>query len=219
MTTGGSNPLPKDIVKPERIEGMMPVGGSDQPREASTPFKSLMKGGEAAKPGTNVNSPFDLARAGAQPLAAGPTLATIQTQVVHAQSTLGDLSNMLSTQNLKLKPSTKYLLGSKLSDASQQLRTVNAKVGGDPVEAEDPEQKSGLGPVQKFLAYVDAGQASLAAAKQKIQDLSAQGDSMNPAELLLVQVKLNHAQQLLDYTSVLLSKAIDDIKMLFNVQL
>lgn len=209
--------LPKDISKPERIERLMPAGGSDQPREAGTPFKALMQGPEAKPPGAV--SPFELAKAGAQPLAAGPTIATIQSQVVHAQATLGDLSNLLSTPHLKIKPSTKYLLGSKLTEAAQQLRTVNAKVGGNPAEEEEQELPSGLGPIQKFLGYVSAGQASLAAARKKVQDLSERADSLNPAELLLVQIKLNKAQQLIDYSSVLLSKAVDDMKMLFNVQL
>lgn len=210
--------FPKDIAKPERIEGMMPVGGSDQPRESGTPFKAFMKG--PMETGTPpATSPFELAKASAAPLAAGPTMATIHAQVIHAQSSLGDLSNLLSTPHLKIKPSTKYLLGSKLSDATQQLHTVNAKVGGNPVEQEPQSVSTGMGPIQKFLGYVSTGQSSLAAARKKIQDLSERADSLNPAELLLVQIKLNKAQQLIDYSSVLLSKAVDDMKMLFNVQL
>jgi hypothetical protein len=218
---GAPNPLPKDISNPNRIEPMLPVGGSDQPREASTPFQSMMKTpGATQQPPTGPASPFDLAKAGGAPLTAGPNLTTIQTQVGHAQSTLGDLNNMLSTPNLKLKPSTKYLLRSKLSDATQQLHTVNHKVGGDPTQEEGQQDLAhGSGPIQTFLGYVSAGQSSLASAKQKIQDISEQGENMNPAELLLVQIKLNKAQQLLDYSSVLLSKAIDDMKMLFNIQL
>lgn len=209
--------LPKDISKPDRIEGMMPTGGADQPREGGASFKALMKGPMEAPP--PAASPFELAKAGAAPLAAGPTMATIQSQVVHAQASLGDLSNLLSTPHLKIKPSTKYLLGSKLSDASQQLCTVNAKVGGNPAEAEPQELLGGMGPIQKFLGYVSSGQAALASARKKIQELSERADSLNPAEMLLVQIKLNKAQQLIDYSSVLLSKAVDDMKMLFNVQL
>lgn len=213
-----SSEFPKDISKAERIEHLMPVGSSDQPHESSTPFKALMNESSASKP-TVAASPFDLAKVGAHPLTAGPTIATIQNQLVHAQTTLGDLNNMLSTPRLKIKPSTKYLLGSKLSEATQQLRTVNAKMGGNVEEEEGQQLPSGSGPLQKFLSYINTGQSSLAAARQKIQDLSTRADSLNPAELLLVQIKLNKAQQLLDYSSVLLSKAVDDMKMLFNVQL
>ncbi len=219
-----SNPLlPKDIGKPDRVEPMMPVGGSDQPREAGTPFRALMKSGETPPQTPTATSPFELAKTGAQPVTAGPNLGTIQAQIVHAQTTLGDMNNMLSTPNLKIKPSTKYLLRNKLADATTQLRTVNAKVGGETTQDEEQDLaqgKGGGGPIQTFLNYVNAGQASLGAAKKKIQDLSEQAaDSLNPAELLLVQIKLNKAQQLLDYSTVLLSKAVDDMKMLFNVQL
>ncbi len=220
--TPGNTPLPKDITSPERIESLMPTGGSDQPRESSTPFRSLMK--ESATPPAKsppTSSPFDLAGSmGGSPIRT-PSLATIQSQALQAQTTLGDLNAKLSTPGLKVKPSTKYLLKNKLSDAAQQLRAVNAKVGGAPIEEkeEDGTLAKGSGPIQKFLGYVSAGQASLAAAQKKIHDLSAQGDNVNPAEFLLIQIKLNKAQQLLDYSSILLSKAVDDMKMMFNVQL
>jgi hypothetical protein len=37
--------------------------------------------------------------------------------------------------------------------------------------------------------------------------------------MLLIQVKMNKAQQALEYSSVLLGKAVEDIKTLFNVQI
>jgi hypothetical protein len=216
--TGGPL-LPKDITNPERVEPMMPVGASDNPREAGT-FQSIMQkqAGVQAKPG-QVASPFDLSRGGVPQLATGPNLATVQAQMLHAQTTLGDINNMLSTPNLKVKPSSKYLLRNKLSEAAQQMRTVNAKVGGDQADEEESDLPAGSGPVKKFLAYVGGSQAALANAQQRLQSLAAQGDQLNPAEFLFVQIKLNKAQQLLDYSSVLLSKAIDDMKMMFNVQL
>lgn len=38
MTNPG--PLPKDVVGPDRMEGMMPIGGSDNPPEAGA-FQKL----------------------------------------------------------------------------------------------------------------------------------------------------------------------------------
>ncbi len=217
--TMGNDPLPKDISKPDRIEGMMPVGGSDNPRESDESFRSLMQKNTALpKEGQTVKSPFDLAR-GASPLTTGPTIGSIQAQVVHTQTSLGDLANTLTTPNLKLKPSSKYLLRNKLSEASQQLRTVNAKVSKGEEQTEEEELPAGTGPIQKLLSYVSTGQASLAAAQQHIQKLAEDGENLSPAELLLVQVKLNKAQQLIEYSSVLVSKAVDDMKQLFNIQL
>ena len=56
------------------------------------------------------------------------------------------------------------------------------------------------------------------AAKQ-VRDFSKNGHKMSAGELLLVQVRLQKAQQELDYTSVLLGKALDMVKTIFNVQI
>ncbi len=214
--------IPKDIANPDRIDPMMPVGSSDNPRDAGS-FQTLMqKQAEMpsqAKPGGQLSSPFELAQTGAPHLATGPNLATIQTQVVHAQTTLGDINGMLTTPNLKVKPSSKYILRNKLTEASQHVRTVNAKLGGKEVSEEESEIPAGSGPIQKFLSYVGGSQAALANAQDRLNALAAKGDQMNPAEFLFVQVKMNKAQQLLDYSSVLLAKAIDDMKQIFGVQL
>ncbi len=216
--TGGPL-LPKDISSAEGVERMMPVGSSDNPREAGAFQPLLQKQAEqTGKPGQFV-SPFELAR-GTPQLATGPTLASIQTQALHAQTTLADINNMLQTQGLKVKPSSKYLLRNKLSDASQQFHTVNAKVGGQPQEEKETQElPAGHGPIQQLLAYVGGSQVALASTQKKIQELSEKQGELNPAEMLFVQIKLNKAQQLLDYSSVLLAKAIDAMKMLFSIQL
>src|SRR5579871_6561462 len=103
----GTPQLPKDISNPNRIEPMQPVGSSDNPRDAGA-FQSLMQKQTAtqAAPGHAVASPFDVARTGIAPLATGPNMATIQAQLLHAQTTLGDINNMLATPKLQVKPSS-----------------------------------------------------------------------------------------------------------------
>jgi len=221
MSTGGPF-LPKDIDNPQRIGPMMPTGGADMPRDAGT-FQSLVQQQATAQPPPKgmgaTQSPFELAKGGAPQLAAGPNMTTIQQQVLHAQTTVGDLNNMFNTQNLKIKPSAKYLLRNKLSEANQQLHTVNSKVGGQAGEEEESDMPAGSGPFKKFLGYITGSQVALNSTQKKIEELSKSGESLNPAEMLFVQVKLSRAQQLLDYSSILLSKAIEDMKQLFNVQL
>lgn len=211
--------LPKDITNPASVEKMMPVGSSDNPREAGT-FQNLLQKqtGQTAKPAQFVNSPFQLA-SGIPQLATGPNLATINAQVLHAQTTIGDINNMLSTPNLKVKPSSKYILRNKLSQASQELRTVNSKVGGEQAKQEEQDLPAGSGVIQKFLSYVGGSQVALANTQKEIQGLSESGETLEPAKLLFVQIKLSKAQQLLDYSAILLAKAVEDMKQLFSVQL
>jgi hypothetical protein len=212
------NSKPEDVFGTDRIEHTVPVGGDQKkiltPQEST--FQSFMEEAPTGKPGqaAPLASPFDLPQHSTA-LPATPTIDSLLSQTKSAQTTLGDISSQFNTPNLKLKQSSKYLLRNKLTDANAHLQTANSKLG-----AETPEESSPLaGPFGKFIGYVTDGQNRLQSAQQQLQSLKDKGDQLSPADMLLVQVKLNMAQQELEYSSVVLSKAVDDIKMLFNVQL
>lgn len=215
MTTAGT-PSPEDIT---RIGATGPIGEEGRSPGTVPSFKSYMEQKGAPNPllqtPTGQVSPFDLAHG--QVPAAGPTLATLSEQAKIAQTSLGDLSNQLTTPNLKLKQSSRYILKNKLTDANAQLRSANMKMGAQ--EVEETEVPSGASPISRFLGYVTDGQNQLQSAVNQLGALKDKGESLSPADLLLIQIKLNKAQQEIEYSSVLLSKAIDDMKMLFNIQL
>jgi hypothetical protein len=123
----------------------------------------------------------------------------------------------LNTPNLKLKASTKYVVKNKLTDANMTMRSANQKLGADIPD--EPDTAKFQGPLGRFFAYLSDGQAQMESAKQQLQNLKAKGDSISPGDFLLIQVKLNKAQQELEFTSVLLSNAVSDLKMLMQVQL
>jgi hypothetical protein len=173
--------------------------------------------GVSANPGaTPSQSPFSLAQ-GQNVLASTPTFDTLITQTQAAQNALGGIKTQLNTPNLKLKASQKYLLKNKLSDANGHLRSANSKLGGEP--GPEPETPAGGGPVNKFLAYITDGQNQINGAKLQLQQMKDQGGVISPGDMLLVQIKINKAQQEIEYASVLLSKAVDDLKTLMNIQL
>ena len=220
MTSEGTPGTPKDILAPKATPPITP-GESKMPTQTDSSFSSFMKGG-----GGNPNplmeagkapqiSPFDLAH-GKVP-APGPNFHTLQQQATSAHGTLGDIANQLNTPKLKLKQSTKYPLKNKLSSAKGQIQSASTKLGAPLVD--EPDQKAGGGPLQKYLSMITGGQRQLDAAQAHLQQISDGGDQMNPADMLLVQIKLNKAQQQLEYSSMLLSKAVDDMKMLINIQL
>jgi hypothetical protein len=204
---------------PDRITSTGSVG--QERKSMQTPaegFKTLMQQPPAAGPKPTAKpelTPFDLLQA--QTLATSPSLTTLLAQVKSAHTTLGDLSNQLSNSNLKLKQSQKYLLKNKLSEASSHLRSVNALLGADVPEP--PEAQSGAGPIAKFLNFVTDGQNQLSSAADQIHKLNNSGESINPGDLMLIQIKINKAEQELNYASILLSKAVDDMNTLFQVQI
>jgi hypothetical protein len=214
--------LPGDVEDPGRIFETTPVsGGAAEKGGLAVPtqqFSAFMKPGtpmETAGKSAMI-SPFGLMQ-GQPPLAQAPTMDTLLAQINNAQSTLGDINSQLNTPGLKLKASTKYLTKSKLSDANDNLRTFNSKIGANVPE--EPDISEFKGPLGRFFAYLTDGQNQMDAAKRQLQDLKGKGANISPGDFLLIQVKLNKAQQLLEFTSVLLSNAVSDIKQMMQIQL
>lgn len=215
MTDG---PFPKDITDPGRIEPVSPLGtgGKPLPKES---FQSLMQqpSGTSAEKTSGVQSPFDVIQN--QSLAAGgANLNSLLTQVNTAQTTLGDLTNDLNTPKLKLKQSHRWMLNKKLSSANTNLRSANEKLGGNPGPAVD-DQEAQNNPITRFISFVTDGQRQLEEAKQQIHSFGSGGNPIKPADMLLIQIKLSKAQTELEYSSVLLSKAVDATRTLMGVQL
>jgi len=200
-------------------QSAQPIGDSTQKAPTGN-FADYMnrpgaptQAGAAPTPGI---SPQDLTRGQQTPMQP-PTMDSLQSQASSTSNTLNTLDDQLNTKNLKLKQSQKYLLRNKLSEANSHIRTAAGKVGVDV--GEPPSTSAKQNPIRRYLALINDSQTQLAAAQSKIKSISASGGSMSPGDMLMIQVKLNKAQQALEYSSVLLGKAVDDIKMLFNVQI
>jgi flagellar hook-basal body complex protein FliE len=218
-------PLPSDVSSPSKIEAIpdtsdehQEVGGKDQT------FANLMQEkGPAAEQMPSANkvtavSPFDLAGIGAKPIAA-PNMDTLMHQANIAQNTLSTVHGQLSYPNLKLKASQKYLVKNKLMDANNHLRAANAKMGISPEATPVAATTKESGPIAQYLGYVTDGLNQLEAGKKELGRISAQGAKLSPAEFMLIQLKLNKAQQELDFTSAVLGKSIEGFKTIMNVQI
>jgi hypothetical protein len=212
-----TTPGPKPPVSP--IGPPKSVGGNDSgpPASPGQSFENFMKPKGAGSPGQvqGAASPFALAQG--QALATTPTFDTLVSQTVAAQTALGGVQTQLTTPNLKLKASQKYLLRNKLSEADAHLRSANAKMGVEP--GPEPQLPAGSGPIQKFLAFVNDGQAQIDSAKEQLNKMKERGESLSPGDMMLIQIKINKAQQEIEFSAMLLSKAVDDIKTLMNVQI
>lgn len=212
---------PDDVTK---LDPIRRIGEEQKTTTTTTPgkgFESFMEKASGQMPTqgagqTNAISPFDLAQA-QPPLTTGPTFDSLLSQVKSSQTMLGDMSSDFNTKNLKLKQSQRYLLRNKLKNANSYLKAANAKMGAQTPQEAAPS--SGGGIMGKFLNYIGNGQANLAAAQQQLMGLKGKGDALKPADFLAIQVKLAHAQQEIEYASIMLSKAVDDFKTLMNIQL
>ncbi|MBI3237185.1 MAG: hypothetical protein HYZ48_05765 [Chlamydiales bacterium] len=213
--------LPPDISSAIQIGATPAISeGEEKIPIGSQSFASFMQADKksplATSGKTPLISPFELAQ-GQTPLAQSPTIDSLLAQIKSAQGTSEDIQNNLSYPNLKLKSSHKYLLKNKLVDANTHLRSANMKLGAQLPETTEPTKFGG--PLGKFLSFLSDGQAQLGAAQQQLQDLKNKGENISPGDFLLIQVKISKASQELEYTSVLLSNAVQDFKTMMQVQL
>jgi hypothetical protein len=144
-------------------------------------------------------------------------MESVRAQMNTASGSLGDIKQHLDNKDLNLKSSDKYLVRKKLTSAHDHLKTAAEKVGVNTGDFDAKLNKS-KSPIARFLMMVTDGQNQMAQAAASVKNLSANGQSISPAELLLVQVKLSKAQQELNYTSTILGNATSMIKTLFNTQ-
>ncbi|MCI5052815.1 MAG: hypothetical protein MRY21_06755 [Simkaniaceae bacterium] len=210
------------VPSPDRIDPNKPVEGSDQMHPGND-FGELMNKpsgqpmpGEQASQAAQKPSPAELTQQ--QPMQTGtPTQESLNSQIKASSATLGDLQTKMNTPNLRLKSSQRYLLRQKLGDANSQIRSAASQAG---VQLPAPPKNiSRQNPVARFLSMISDSQEQLNQTSKSINDLADSGKPINPAKMLMMQVRLGKAQQQLEYSSIILSKAVDDIKLMFNVQL
>lgn len=214
-TTPPADRSPDRITPGKALEPEKPLS------QPPSTFESYMQGAPAGGRG---GQPMTMQTAGAGPVqttlinqqVANPTYSTLLAQAKTAQDSLGTVQDQLNTPNLKLKRSQAHLLKNKLQDANENLRAGAARLG---VETEPAETANTASPVGRFLAYIGNGQDQLLAIQQKLKKLATSNQQINPADMMLVQIKMNQAQQEIEYSSTLLGKVIDSLKQILNTQL
>ena len=205
---------------PDRIFGGKPLEPAGTTPQAPKEFQSYMQGTPSPPRGPAPEAPggptpMDIAR-GPAIQTAGPSFDTILAQARTAQDTLGNVEKQLNTPNLKLRRSQTHLLKNKLTDAQGYIRQAGSKLG---VEAQAMKLPPGATALERFIAYVNDGQDQLIQVQGRLKELAAKGEQLNAAEMLSVTVKMNLAQQEIEYSSTLLAKVIDSLKQIMNIQL
>ncbi len=209
--------------KPDRISpGEPSIQGRPGPPQAPPgDFESFMQSSSGAQQGITTPppglSPAEVPQAANAAQNVQPSLDSVLAQISVAQDSVGTLQTKLNTKNLQLTNAQKSLLKSKLSSGATHLRGVNETLGVETPPAPPPQTDKG--PLAKLFAYLSDGETQINAAQGELVRLQGQGKQMNPADLIRIQVKMNQAQQELDYSSMLVGKAVTALTQLLNTQL
>lgn len=186
-------------------------------------FNSYMQkdAGQTSKASIGKPSPMEIAQQRILPNAT-PTPETLKAQAQAAQKGLNNIEQQLQNPLLQKHPLSnqqKYFLTQKLNNANTHLEGVLKKMNA-PIPPETNEQKEGVaGPLGFFLNMLTTGQNRLKSTQDWLAHLSKNGQDLTTTNMLQIQIKLNRAQQEIEFSSMMLSKTVDSIKMLMNVQL
>ncbi len=138
----------------------------------------------------------------------------IQNHADKAISQIENIKGTLSNPNLHLKNSVSYLLQNKVNKVHGDLGTIYNKMG---MEYQAPSSSGKiLTPIKRFFGYLVNGQTQLDSLKQDVNNIDKKNFSI--ADMLVMQIKVAHISQELEYFSNVLNKALESTKTLMNVQ-
>lgn len=146
---------------------------------------------------------------------ADPQQLAAQSKEVIAQ--IEELKNRLSNPQVEIKDQYKNILRNKLEHVDESLKIALDKAGVEYIAPLAAEQ-AGNTPIERFLNLLTQGQHQLGQLGGQIQDLADTKGNISPANLLLVQVKVNYIQQELEFFTSVLNKALEGTKTIMNVQ-
>lgn len=207
--------LPEGIKGPSQIEPTKKIEGNEGLlKPGNQPFSSYMKDNTTLSPATPQISPFDLLQEGKVKPGDVSSNSVLQ-QINSTSKALGVMQTQLQTKNLELKPSQSYLLRNKLTDANEKIRSAT-KTAGVPEGGTVPMKRN---PIERFLALLSDGQNRLNEAQSNLSQLGNDGKELSFPELMRIQIQLSKAQREVEFASIMLSKFLSNIQMLFNVQI
>lgn len=197
------------------IEPTKAIGADQKGMGQPPPFSDYMKAGSPANPQSQFPSPFDLPKGSAVPQMT-PSIDSLVTQFRGANNQAAGLIQQLGTPNLTLSHAERYLVGNKIADAKAHLNSATSKLGIEPLA---PKEVNTANPLVKFMNTLQDGSYQMQQAVEQLGRMKSEGGQINPAEFLSIQMKVGKASSEMEYATILLAKAVDSIKQLFNIQL
>jgi hypothetical protein len=153
-----------------------------------------------------------------KPTKVTPTELIAQTE--QAINRIDDLKAQLQTPAATIKESAVPLLRNKLTHIDESIRVALSKAGSEFSEAVPSVTPVGPkeNPMARFLGMLTDGQSKLESLAGEVERMALNGHDINPATMILVQIKVGYIQQELEFFAGLLNKALESTKTIMNVQ-
>ncbi len=152
-----------------------------------------------------------------KPTRVTPTELIAQTDQVISQ--IDTLKSQLSQPDLSIKSSAVPLLRNKLSHIDESIRIAASHAGTEFPEAQVAPVQPKENAISRFLGLLTDGQYKLQRLSQDVEAISGTSlKDINPAKLLLMQIKVGQVQQEIELFTALLTKSLESTKTIMNVQ-
>lgn len=206
---------PTNPLRPDQIDPLKNIQPSQEIEEGGNGDFAEMMQNPTQKMPQSIKAPSPMSILPNLNPVSGPSYDTMQSQLKVANNHLNDMQTQMQTPGLKIRPQEHATLVNHMTQASDALRSANNKLGIDS----EPITSSSDGPFSKFMSLITDGSKQIATAQDQLTAMSKTPDQLNPAQMLSVQVKIGQAQQQIEFSSILLGKAVDAFKQLMNIQI
>lgn len=206
----------------KNVSTTIPSGAVDQERFSSLTGATTVPGGPQPVSGTGQTSLMDTVR-DLQYQGGAPSQVTYQTLVAQTQeavSKITEIKKLLASPDVRLKDSTSQLLRGKLDHIYDNLKVALSRAGLEynPTAAANISETTHPNPIARFLGFLTDGQFQLQNLGAELQATTATRKELTPVNMLAIQVKVTQIQQELELFTSLLSKGLESIKTIMNIQ-
>lgn len=186
-----------------------------QQRRVTTEQTTAQQTEEIRKAPTLMDEVSELNHKVNQAQKASPQQIAAQAEDIIAQ--IDEIKSKLDDKNLKIKAPVQTLLKRKLTHIDESLKVALTRAG---VEYTPPDQSVDFQkPINRFLRFLTHGQDQLSSLAEHVNSLNdAHGGMLQPADMLLLQIKVNYIQQEIELFTSMLNKALESTKTIMNIQ-
>lgn len=126
-----------------------------------------------------------------------------------------DIKSKLSDPTLEIKGDYRSILRNKLEHIDDNLKVALNKAGLKYEPFDVTKSQTG-NPIGHFFDLLTDGQNKIQSLGGELAKMSS--ESLNPADMLVLQIRVNATQQELEFFTSLLNKALESTKTIMNVQ-
>lgn len=145
-----------------------------------------------------------------------PDQARLIAQTQNTVQTIEKAKETLARTELQLSGPYQRLMRNKLTHIDDNIKIALSKVG---VDYKPPGEVTDLtSPINRFLGMLSGSQSNLVNLGTYLETMSATRQPMTAANMLAVQLKMSVVQQELELFISLLSKALESVKTIMNIQ-